>query len=141
MEGLISLVFLAVTTISYLIVAAYASRGVTSKESYLLGNRQFNVTSITLTLIATQLGAGMIFGTAAEAYHQGVIGIAYVLGMAIGLIVLGLGVGARLRSLNISTTAELFETKYGSKRLRQFAAFISILTMGGILAAQIVASR
>lgn len=141
MENFISVAFLVLTTASYMAVATYASRGVSSKDSYLLGDRQFSVVSITLTLIATQLGAGMIFGTAAQSYAQGIKGIAYVLGMAIGLIILGLGVGARLRSLNISTTAELFERKYGSKTLRKLAGIISILTMGGILAAQIVASR
>ncbi len=141
MENIISAVFLIVTTASYLAVATFASRGVATKDSYLLGDRQFSVVSITLTLIATQLGAGMIFGTAAQSYAQGIKGIAYVMGMAIGLIILGLGVGGRLRALNISTTAELFETKYGSQTLRRFAAIISILTMGGILAAQIVASR
>lgn len=141
MENLISVAFLMLTTASYMAVATYASRGVATKDSYVLGDRQFSVTSITLTLIATQLGAGMIFGTAAQSYEQGLKGIAYVLGMAIGLIILGLGVGARLRSHNITTTAELFETKYGSKALRKLAAIISILTMGGILAAQIVASR
>ncbi len=141
MESFISVAFLLLTTISYMVVASLASRGVASRDSYLLGDRQFSVTSITMTLIATQLGAGMIFGTAAEAYGQGIKGIAYVLGMAIGLIILGLGVGARLRSLNITTTAELFETKYGSRALRRLAGLISIFTMGGILAAQIVASR
>src|SRR5579871_306278 len=141
MEGLVSLIFLGLTTVSYIVVAALASRGVKTKESYLLGDRQFSVRSITLTLIATQVGAGMIFGTAAESFNKGLMGIAYVLGMAIGLLILGLGVGAKLRSLDINTTAELFETKYGSKALRQLAALISILTMGGILAAQIVASK
>lgn len=141
MESFVSVAFLILTTILYMVVAALASKGVKTKESYLLGDRTFSVFSITLTLIATQLGAGMIFGTAQEAYHRGLSGIAYVMGMAIGLIILGLGVGARLRSLEISTTAELFETKYGSKGLRKIAAIISIMTMGGILAAQIVASR
>lgn len=141
MDNFISVAFLVLTTIAYLVVAALASRGVSTKESYILGDRKFSVWSVTLTLIATQLGAGMFFGTAAESYDRGLLGIAYVLGMAIGLIILGLGVGARLRSLNITTTAELFETKYGSKSLRKYAAVISILTMGGILAAQIVASR
>lgn len=94
-----------------------------------------------MTLIATQLGAGMIFGTALESYSYGFYGLAYTLGIAGGLLVLGLGVAAKLRSLNISTTAELFETKYGSRRLRQVASLISIFTMGGILAGQIVASR
>lgn len=141
MERFESVIFLVLTIIAYLGVAAWASRGVSSKDGYLLGDRQFGVSSITLTLIATQVGAGMIFGTASESYSNGIMGISYVLGMVLGLIILGLGVGSRLRSLNISTAAELFETKYGSKNLRKFAALISILTMGGILAAQIVASR
>src|SRR5580704_10345195 len=141
MEQIQSVIFLLLTVVVYLAIALWASRGVKSKDSYLLGNRQFGIWSITLTLVATQVGAGMIFGTASEAYAKGPLGIAYVLGMVLGLVVLGLGVGARLRSLNISTAAELFETKYGSKNLRKFAAIISILTMGGILAAQIVASR
>jgi solute:Na+ symporter, SSS family len=141
MNSIESIIFLAITVVAYLAVAAWASRGVSSKDSYLLGDRQFGVGSITLTLIATQVGAGMIFGTAAESYNKGFLGIAYVLGMVLGLIILGLGVGARLRSLNISTAAELFETKYDSPGLRKIAAVISILTMGGILAAQIVASR
>ena len=141
MESMLSGLFLAFTGVLYLAVAFIASKGVSSQADYLLGNRSFNTTSITLTLIATQLGAGMIFGTAAESYEKGLWGLAYNLGMALGFIILGLGVGARLRSLNISTTAELFETKYGSPFLRKIAALISIFTMGGILAAQIVASR
>lgn len=141
MDKLISIIFLALTALSYVVVASIASRGVSTKDSYLLGDRQFHIPSITLTLIATQLGAGMFFGTAKESYDNGLFGIAYVLGMAFGLIILGLGIGARLRSLNISTTAELFERKYHSKGLRRFAALISILTMGGILSAQIVASK
>lgn len=141
MESMLSGLFLAFTGFLYLAVAFLASKGVSTQSDYLLGNRQFNTTSITLTLIATQLGAGMIFGTAAESYEKGLWGLAYNLGMALGFIILGLGVGARLRGLNISTTAELFETKYGSPGLRKLAAVISIFTMGGILAAQIVASR
>lgn len=139
----LSIIFLVVTAFSYLFVAWWASKGKKTHdhEGYLLGNRSFNIKSITMTLIATQLGAGMIFGTATESYNKGVWGIAYVMGMAIGLILLSLGIGSRLRGLNISTTAEIFQKKYNSVFLRRFAALISILTMGGILAAQIVASK
>jgi SSS family solute:Na+ symporter len=131
MENIESILFLVLTILAYLATASWASRGIASQDSYLLGNRQFGVFSITLTLIATQVGAGMIFGTAFLAYNNGIFGISYVLGMVIGLIILGMGVGSRLRSLEISTAAELFEAKYGSKILRKVAAIIS----------QIVASR
>lgn len=141
METYQSVIFLCLTVVAYVVVAWWASRGVSGKDSYLLGDRQFGVLSITLTLIATQVGAGMIFGCAAEAYSNGLLGISYVLGMTMGLLALGLGVGARLRAFNISTAAELFEVKYDSRAMRKIAAVVSILTMGGILAAQIVASR
>lgn len=141
MDAIFSGFFLALTGLIYLLVAFLASRGVKSQADYLLGSRNFSTFSITLTLLATQLGAGMIFGTAAQAYEQGFWGLSYNLGMALGLIVLGFGVGPKLRDLEINTTAELFEKKFNSPSLRKLAALISILTMGGILAAQIVASR
>lgn len=141
MKDIASIIFLLLTILAYLATASWASRGVANKESYLLGNRQFGIFSITTTLIATQVGAGMIFGTAMLAYNDGILGISYVLGMVLGLVALGLGVGARFRSLEISTAAELFESKYNSVILRKIASVVSILTMGGILAAQIVASR
>jgi len=68
-------------------------------------------------------------------------GILYTLSMSLGFILLGLGFASKLQSLNVSTTAELFETRYNSRRLKQFASLLSIMTLCGILIAQIVAAR
>jgi SSS family solute:Na+ symporter len=141
MESLTTYLVLIITALSYIAVATIASRKVSTANDYLLGDRQFKTFSISITLIATQLGAGMLLGTSQEAYYKGFMGLAYNLGMAIGFILLALGIAAKLRSANVSTTAELFELKYGSKGLRKFAAFLSVCTMAGILAAQIIASR
>src|SRR5690606_19308815 len=43
--------------------------------------------------------------------------------------------------LNVSTTAEIFETKYHSAILKKTASFLSILSMFGFLIGQVVASK
>jgi SSS family solute:Na+ symporter len=83
----------------------------------------------------------MLLGTSAEAYKVGYYGILYTLGMSLGFLMLGLGFASKLQSLNVSTTAELFETRYNSQTLKKVASFLSIMTLCGILIAQIVAAR
>lgn len=141
MESIFSMALLAVTAVIYVAVAYFASRKVSTQEDYLLGNRQFRFFSIVCTLLATQLGAGMMFGVANESFKFGIWGLSYTTGMSLGLIILGLGVAKRLRNLDISTTAEIYEKKYQSPGLRKFAGLISVITMAGIFAAQIVASK
>lgn len=126
---------------AYFAVAMYSSRKVDTNEEYFFAGRQYTTLTITLTLVATQLGAGAAIGTADEAYYSGFYGILYNLGVCIGLLILSMGIAGKLRRFNISTTAELFETKYKSVILRRLASILSIITLGGILAGQIVASR
>jgi SSS family solute:Na+ symporter len=127
--------------ILYFAVGMYASRNVATEEEYFLAGRKFGVTAITLTLIATQLGAGMVLGTSEEAFRFGYYGIFYNVGICLGFLLLGFGFASKLRKFNISTTAELFELKYNSVLLRRLASLLSVLTLGGILAGQILASR
>lgn len=133
-------VFAALATV-YFFIGLYASRDVKTNTDYFLANRDLGLFSITFTLIATQLGGGMLLGTAERAYAIGYWGILYTLGMSLGFLILGLGLAARMRTLNVSTTAELFETRYGSPALRKVASLLSIATMSGILVGQVIASR
>ena len=125
----------------YLALGVWSSLSVRTLQNYFLADRSLGVFKLTFALVASQLGSGMILGTAHRAYHIGLWGILYTVGMSIGFIILGLGLASRMRALNISTTAELFETHYGSYRLRLFASALSILSLSGILLAQIVASK
>lgn len=125
----------------YLIIGIWASKKVKTLKSYFLADRNLGTFKLTLTLVATQLGSGMLLGTSQRAYQIGFWGILYTIGMSLGFIILGCGLAARMRSLNIATTAEIFETHYGSVRLKQFASILSIATLWGILVAQIVASK
>lgn len=128
-------------SIVYFLVGWYASRTVTTEHDYFLAGRNLGFFTLTFTLIATQLGGGMLIGTAREAYTKGLYGISYVTGMSLGFLLLGMGLASKLRALNIATTAELFEKKYHSIRLKKLASLLSIATMCGLLVAQIVASR
>lgn len=127
--------------IIYFVVGFVSSRKVTTVEGYFLANRKIGILPLTFTLIATQLGSGLLLGTAERAYQIGLWGILYTLGISFGFIILGLGFAAKLRSLNIATTAEIFEVRYNSYKLKLFASFVSIVSLWGILVAQIIASH
>ena len=125
----------------YLVIALFTSKKVSTVQDYFLANRDVGVLPLTFTLVGTQLGSGLLIGTAERAYTIGLWGILYTLGMSLGFIILGLGFAARLRSLNIATTAEIFETRYHSYRLKLFASFVSIISLWGLLLAQVIASK
>ena len=103
--------------------------------------RQLGLFSLVMTLLATQIGGGMLLGAAEEAYRFGFKALFYPLGMVTGMIILGLGFGAKFRKLELSTVAELFEKVYGSPFLRKIASLLSILSLFFILMAQAIAAR
>lgn len=122
----------------YFGIGLLASRSIKSKTDYFLAGKGIGVWFLTATLTATQVGGGMLLGTAAEAYQSGFYGILYSLGMCLGFLLLGCGFAAKLRSLEVSTTAELFEKKFGSLTLKKIASALSMLSLCGVLAAQFV---
>jgi len=138
--NLFLLIFGSLTTI-YLIIGTWASKNIKTTQDYFLANRNLGLWPVTFTLIATQLGGGMLLGTSQKAYEIGFLGIFYTLGISLGFIILASGLAGKLRALNISTTAEIFETKYKSKKLKKFASLLSIVTLCGILVSQVVASK
>lgn len=141
MSTALFLILLFSLTTFYFIVGLFAARKVTTVEDYFLASRSVGIFGLTFSLVATQLGSGLILGTAARAYTLGLWGILYTLGISIGFLLLGFGFAAKLQSLNIATTAEIFETHYQSHRLKLFASMISIVSLWGILIAQIIASH
>src|SRR5580692_2559503 len=141
MNAILFLIIFFVLGTLYFCIGLYASRNVKTNDDYFLASRDLGLLPVTFTLIATQLGGGMLLGTAEQAYRVGLWGILYTLGMSLGFLLLGLGFAAKLRSLNVSTTAELFEIKYGSPTLKKIASLLSVTTMCGILVAQVIASK
>lgn len=125
----------------YLSIGVWAAHKVRTLKSYFLADRNLGVFKLTFTLVATQLGSGLLLGTSQRAYNIGLWGLCYTIGLSLGFIILACGFASRMRSLNIATTAEIFETHYGSSKLKLFASGLSILSLWGILLAQIIASK
>jgi solute:Na+ symporter, SSS family len=141
MDRLLFFIIILLLGLLYFVVGYLTSRSIKSIRDYFLAGRTLSLFQMAISLIATQLGGGFILGTSKEAYALGYFGILYVLGICIGFIALASGVAARLRLFNIETTAQLFETKYGSRFLKRVASLCSILSLTGVFAAQIVGSR
>lgn len=122
----------------------YLGRGTkkteTSEDFFLMG-RKLGLFGLIMTLLATQIGGGALLGAAEEAYTRGLSVIFYPLGMVLGLVVLGMGYGAKMRKLNLKTVPEIFEKIYGSITLRQIASLLSIASLFLILVGQGIAAR
>jgi SSS family solute:Na+ symporter len=114
---------------------------VKGENDYFLANRQVKLLPLLMTFLATQVGGGVVLGASDEAFQYGWPVLFYPLGGALGLMLLGAGLGRKLASFNVSTVAELFETVYGSKILRKFASLLSIVSLFLILIAQIIGSQ
>ena len=110
-------------------------------EDYFLGGRKLGFFSLAFTLLATQLGGGTLVGAAEEAFHKGWYVLFYPLGTCLGLAILSMGFGSKLREMKLSTIPELFERVYNSPRLRQVAAVLSIASLFFILIGMGIATR
>lgn len=138
MNTLLFLTLFTLLGILYVVLGIRASRKVTTDTDYFVANRELGLWQISSNLIATQLGGGMLLGTASAAYTSGYYGILYTLGMALGFILLACGIASRLQQFKVTTTAQLFETRYHSPLLKKIASLLSIVTLFGILIAQVV---
>ncbi len=134
------LIFISLSII-YILIALLSSKNINNTNDYFLANRNYGYISITLSLIATQIGAGSILGSTEEIYCFGIYGLSYNIGTCLGFLLLSCGIASKLRKFNITTTAELFEKKYNSITLRKISSLLSIITLCGILAGQIIAFR
>ena len=127
--------------IIYIILALLPKKHIRTKTDYFLAGRNLGLFKATCTLIATQLGAGLLLGTSQEAYKIGLYSLLFTVGISIGLIILGCGIAGRLRAMNLVTTTQIFETKYHSRFMRQIASLLVTFTLCGILVGNMVASK
>lgn len=117
-----------------------SAEGLNNQDDYFLAGKGIKFFPLMMTFLATQMGGGLILGSAEEAYHYGWAVLFYPLGAAMGLAVLGFGVGRQMAQFKISTVAQIFEVVFGSTTLKKIASTLSILSLFMILVAQVIAS-
>lgn len=132
--------FLAVLALSFAIGCFFSKRS-QKQSDYFLAGRSLSWPLLTMTFAATQIGGGFIMGTADAAFKEGAYAFFFPLGYCLGFLALGLGFGAKLRNLELNTTADAFERYYKSANLKKTAALLSVVSLTGILIAQAVALR
>lgn len=124
-----------------LAVGKIVSRGLKSNQDYYLAGKTVGFFPLLMTLIATQVGGGLVLGASQEAYTYGWSVILYPLGQSLGFILLACGIGRRMAESGASTVAELCEKAFGSRPLRQSASILSMVSLFMIFVAQVVASK
>ena len=110
----------------------------TKEKDFFLAGRAIRWPLLLGTFVGTQVGGGFILGNTDASWALGVSGSMYGIGLAIGMLCLGLGYAARLRTLGVGTLPELLEKKYGSLALKRAAAFLSVISLSGILMCQAI---
>lgn len=137
----IFVLLLFVLQVLYWIVRKRASRNLNDRQDYFLAGKSVQLFPLMMTFLATQVGGGIILGAAEEAYLFGWPVLLYPFGAALGLILLGCGIGRKLAGFQVSTIAQIFEVVYGSPKLKKAASLLSVISLFMILVAQIIASN
>lgn len=103
--------------------------------------KQISWFSLAGSFVAYQIGGSWFLYLVDCAQSDGIYAIFYPLGSALGLLALGLGLGARISRLQISSVPDLFEKHYRSHTLRKISCFLTMATILGLLVAQAVALK
>ena len=141
MNQLLFFTLVTVILVASFIVGHRTSAKIKNETDYFLGGRKMGFFYIFMTLLATQLGGGAIVGTAEAAYLHGWKAISYSAGVALGMIFMACGIGAKLRRMNVSTVPEIFKNIYGSENLQIFSSILYIISMFILLIAIGVSAR
>ena len=129
-----------ILSIIFLIVGVFYSKKFKGLNNYLVANRSIGVFSLTASLVASSLGAWILFGPASAATWGGIGAVTgYALGTAFPLFIL-IFLGQRFRKNypNAKTLIEVIRNRFGNK-LFKLILFLSIFYMTVFLIAEVTA--
>ncbi len=135
-----TIILIVFISIIFLIVGITYSKKYQSINNYLVANRSVGTFSLTTSLVASALGAWILFGPASAATWGGIGAvIGYTLGTAFPLFILiYLGEKFRKSYPNGKTLIEVIRLRFGSK-LFKLILFLSIFYMTIFLIAEVTA--
>ena len=132
LDAIIFYTFLA----SNLLIGLWAGRQVKTIRAYAIGNKDFSTTSLTSTIIATQIGGGFLFYALKGVYTTGLAFIIVLLGARLGLLFVGQVMAVRMGEfLHNVSIAEAMGDLYG-RTVRVIVACSSLIKGAGGLAIQ-----
>jgi Na+/proline symporter len=108
--------FLFLYVLAQVALAAWAARGTSDDEDYLVAGRSLSTLQVAFSVFATWFAAETVIATSAEVSADGLAGARVEpLGYSIGLVVLGLFVAFRLRAGGYVTVASFLGARFGAK--------------------------
>ena len=112
-------------------------------DDYFVAGRRMGPATVAFLWVAAWIGGASIVGTSARVYEQGVTGIWYILAIALGCLLFGLTVGARVKQHGDRhqhlTYPDFIEQNYDN-RTRAVATITTVLAFTAYTAGQFVAS-
>lgn len=117
------------------------AKNTASDGSFMPAGKPMSWLSLAGSFMAAQIGGSSLLYTVEYAQSDGIFAMLYPLGSALGLLALGLGLGARIARLQISSIPDLFEKHYSSSTLRKISCFLSMASILGLLIAQAIALK
>jgi len=135
-----SILITLVISLLFIVIGIIYSKKHQGINNYLLANRSVGIFSLTSSLVASALGAWILFGPASAATWGGIGAvIGYALGTAFPLFILiYLGEKFRKNYPKGKTLIEVIRTRYGNK-LFKLILFLSIFYMTIFLIAEVTA--
>ena len=135
-----SLILIIIISLAFVIFGVVYSKKYQGLENYLVANRSVGVFSLTTSLVASALGAWILFGPASAATWGGIGAvIGYALGTAFPLFIL-VFLGKKFRKLypKGKTLIEVVRLRFGTK-LFKLILFLTIFYMFIFLIAEVTA--
>lgn len=135
------IVLLFATQLICLYLGSRVSKRIKNQDDYFLAGKSLRFFPLMMTLVASQVGGGMILGATEEAYQYGWYVLLYPLGTCLGFVVLALGMAKLLYRFQVSTIAQIFEVAYKAPHLKKLASLLSIISLFMIFVGQLIASK
>src|SRR5262245_48995982 len=124
-------------------IGLYARRGKPDVDDYFVAGRRMGPATIACMWVAAWIGGASIVGTSARVYAQGVTGIWYIIGIAIGCALFGLTVARRVKQVGDQDrhlTYPDFIEKHYDNRTRAVATITTVLAYTAYSAGQFAAA-
>ena len=135
-----SLILIIIISLGFVIFGILYSKKYQGLENYLVANRSIGVFSLTTSLVASALGAWVLFGPASAATWGGIGAvIGYALGTAFPLFIL-IFLGEKFRKLypKGKTLIEVVRLRFGTKQFK-LILFLTVFYMFIFLIAEVTA--
>ncbi|HZY83059.1 MAG TPA: sodium:solute symporter [Cyclobacteriaceae bacterium] len=107
----------------------FKSRGTSSMEGFLVGNRSMPWWTVCLSIMATQASAVTFLSTPGQAYNDGMRFLQFYFGLPMAMVILCITAVPLYRKLKVFTAYEYLESRFDVK-VRSLAAFYFLILRG-----------